>query len=174
MQARLSFRRYLLQQIAGAVVINSVMTIALTWWLTQHGKVPVWGEKGLVVETLVAAIGVALFTVLLATPVVRREAKRGKVEPLSWTTTSHALLRYASHHTWWRAAVFSLAAATFLAAPVIVAWVLVGPNEVSYATFFTYKVLFVLAVGSIVTPLNIIWVLTDRRSHGAAARFGAA
>ena len=158
----MSLRSYLRHHLLGAAVVNGTVTGLLTWWLTKGESIPLWGEKGVAMETILATFGVTVLTVLIATPSVRREMRKGKVEALHWTRTSHGFLRWSPFHTGGRALLFALSTTALFASTAILLWALFGPKEASLAAFFAYKVGYVIAVGSIVTPLNIIWVLSER------------
>lgn len=168
MQTPMTLGRYLRHHLLGAALINGLLTAGLTVWLTKGTTIPLWGEKGLATETVLATIGVTILTVLLASPAIRREIRRGKVDRLPWTPASHGVLRLGCYHTGGRALLFAIGGTALFASTAIFLWAMLGPSEAPFGTFLAYKIGYVVALGSVATPLNILWVLSDRRPQALA------
>ncbi len=84
-------RRFLfIEQSLGSAIVNLAIAAFLGWLLFRRVEpVPIWGSQGLVVDTILTALLVPLFTCLAVTCVARRQVRNGRIGVIDSGTLSH-------------------------------------------------------------------------------------
>ncbi|MGH7630382.1 MAG: hypothetical protein ACREOF_13575 [Gemmatimonadales bacterium] len=86
--------QYLREQAVVSAAINLLLNGALAWLLYRRlAVVPLGGEQGLVADLLITAFLVPLLVSLIATPLVRRDVARARVERQPLAAPNPRLLR---------------------------------------------------------------------------------
>jgi hypothetical protein len=99
-------RSYLIREQVMTPVLMNVALNGIIAWLIFRARpiIPVWGEGGLVLDTIATLFLLPFLTCLIVTPLVRRGVARGKVPPLAWRAADHAALGYLPLSVWGRGA----------------------------------------------------------------------
>jgi hypothetical protein len=97
-------------------------------------------------------------TCLVATPMVRRAVRDGKVDPLALPLAAHPLLRALPKVTWRRAMLFGLAG-TAGALPVVGVLLALGLKSLPLDLAVTLKSVFAAVLAALVTPPIALYAL---------------
>jgi hypothetical protein len=154
-------RRYLLlDQGIGAGVFNVVLNAAIAWVLFRRmDAVPLWGQQSIVGDTLGTSFMLPLMTTLIASRIVYRHVRLGRVPALAWPEASFG--RRLPRRLSLRGALLGAVCLVVAGAPAIRALAVVGVDEMSLGRFIVFKAIFAGALATVVTPLIARLALAD-------------
>lgn len=154
-------RRYLLiEQGLGAGLVNLGINAAIAWLLFRGAAtVPLWGEQSIGGDTIGTTFFLPLITTLIASRIVRSQARAGRVPWLAWDAGSP--WRRLPKPLWLRGVVLGLACVTMVGLPA--SWLLgaSGVAEMTFGGFVAFKAIFAALLGVAVTPLIARAALAD-------------
>jgi hypothetical protein len=102
-----------------------------------------------------------LLTSLIFTAVARRELRHGRVEPLGWTWSPKSVLRRLPKGTLRRGTALGALCLAALGPPAVAVIVAFGVGDLSIGEFVTYKAIFGVVLGIVVTPIVGLWALSE-------------
>jgi hypothetical protein len=99
-------RSYLVrEQVITPALVNCALNGMIAWLIFRsRPAIPVWGEGGLVFDTIATLFLLPFLTCLIVTPLIRRGVAGGKVPALRWRAADHAVLGYLPLSVWARGA----------------------------------------------------------------------
>jgi hypothetical protein len=152
-------RRFLIvEEIVGSILVNFPLNAAIAWFLFRSAaQVPLWGWTSIAADTVVTAFMLPFLTALFATRAARARVVSGKLPCLPRV----AMFAWLPQSSAQRGALVGAASIALAAAPVVGAFVLVGPPTLSLWTFIWFKAIFATILGVLVTPLFGWWGLCD-------------
>jgi hypothetical protein len=155
-------RRFLVvDEVIGSSIVNFVLNAGIAWWMFRAAtSVPLWGSASIAADTLSTAFVLPLLTALIATPLVRIQVARGKL-PLHDLAVPRRSTFWTRRSFPVRGALLGLAAIVVVGAPVVGAFALVGPPQLTTRHFIWFKASFAAGLGALVTPLLGWWALHD-------------
>lgn len=160
-------RRWLIvNALLATAVINVIVNAAIAWLgVSGQGAVPFWGtplvETSIVWNLVGTLFLLPLITCVLATSAIRRDLRRGSLEPLGLPrSTRHRLGALPSTRPA-RGAVLGAIAVITLAPPLILVLALAGPSELGKEQFIACQTAFAVALGIFVTPLVALCAMAD-------------
>ncbi|MBP1683905.1 MAG: hypothetical protein H6Q33_48 [Deltaproteobacteria bacterium] len=100
-------RSYLFrEQVIAPALMNCALNGIIAWLIFRaRSSIPVWGDGGLVFDTIATLFLLPFLTCLIVTPLIRRGVAGGKVPPLTWRAAEHGVLGYLPLSVWGRGAV---------------------------------------------------------------------
>jgi hypothetical protein len=154
-------RRYLLlEQGIGAGVFNVALNAAIAWALFRSMEtVPLWGQQSIAGDTIGTSFMLPLLTTVIASRVVRRHVRAGRVDALAWPEASYGrrLPRVLSL----RGALLGVACVVLAGIPATRALAAAGIGEMSLGGFVVFKAIFAGALAAVVTPIIARLALGD-------------
>ena len=152
-------RFLLLEQGVGSVIINLVINAVIAFVLFRGAStVPLWGQQSIAGDTIGTTFFLPLITCLIATPLVRRQVRAGRVAPLAGTPMG---LQRMPGQTFWRGCVLGVISTLLVAPPAIGVLAALGVTEQVFWGFVVFKAVFAAALGAVVTPLIALWAIAD-------------
>lgn len=171
-----SQRKYLVQdQVVGAAVVNGVIN-ALLAWLTfrKHAQVPMLGEQGILGDALATAVLLPLFVCLIATPLVRKAVRTGKVTPLSVPSDGRTMILWLPRNSFLRGGALALLALATCAPVLLGPLALFGVHELSVLGFVVLKAFYAAIMAAIVAPIVALYVMAREAGQPVAATVAGA
>jgi hypothetical protein len=169
-------RRYIFwQAIFGAAIVNLVLNAGIAWLSVQgedsvpRWAVPILDRPSTITDTVGTFFILPLLTTLIFTTLARRDIRHGKVESLGWTRASHPFLSRLPVPTLRRGLMLGAITTALLAPPAVLAIVAIGVGDLSVGEFVTYKAVFGIVLGLVVTPIVALWALAEAPAPESAA-----
>ncbi|MBX7114415.1 MAG: hypothetical protein K1X64_08805 [Myxococcaceae bacterium] len=159
-------QQYLLYQALGSVVVNGALTAASLWPKRATLYVPFFGSSGIAADTLLTTFLISSLTVVFGTLFIRRDDKAGRFDALAWTPRNHPLLNLFPYAVLGRAVMFGTLFTLAFAPATLGVFELAQVDGLVFRDFAVFKLLYAVAVGMVVTPVNALWVLTRPHPHG--------
>ncbi len=155
--------RYLLaNQVFGAAAINAGINGGFAWGIFGGLEaVPLWGQTSIVGDTLSTAVLLPLLTGLIATTLVRRDVRDGRIGSMTRDGGKQRFGARLPKSALGRGLLLAGAALVFAAAPAVACLALLGVTEMSPPAFIGFKVAFAVALGLAVTPYLALAALGD-------------
>ncbi len=154
-------RRYLLiDQGLGAGLVNLAINAAIAWLLFRSADtVPMWGEQSIAGDTIGTTFFLPLITTMIASRIVRSQARAGRVSRLAWDLDSP--WRRLPKRLWLRGAMMGLACIAAVGLPAT--WILgaAGVTKMTFGEFVLFKATFAAVLAVAVTPLIARAALAD-------------
>jgi hypothetical protein len=146
-------KRYLfVEQPIGAFVVNFVLNAAIAWALCRGmTAVPLWGQTSVAGDTIATCFILPFLSVLIATPLVRGDVRRGKLSPASLRDEAVERLRLPRSLPA-RALVVGLCALAVAAPLAVLCLVLAGVTQVPMPGFIWAKAAFAAGLGAALAP----------------------
>jgi hypothetical protein len=146
-------KRYLyVEQPIGAFVVNLLLNALIAWGVCRGmTSVPLWGETSVGGDTIATCFLLPFLSVLIATPLVRREVRHGKLASESRrdpAVTRGRLPRPLAA----RALVLGLAGLVVAAPLAIAALALAGVTAIPMPSFIWAKAAFAAVLGALLAP----------------------
>jgi hypothetical protein len=159
-------RRFLFEHGVSAAVLNFVLDGALAW-LEFHSadSVPLWGLSSAAVDTLGSAFFIPLVTCLIASRIVDRQLRQGRVPRLLSRGTP--LSPMSNRWRLKRGIGLAVASLGIGALPIVIVLSASGGSSFEPWAFIAFQATFGAGVGAAVTPLIVWWALLDG-SEGAS------
>jgi hypothetical protein len=160
MQLSSTHKRFLLlEQGFGSVVVNLLINGVIAFLLFRGALVvPLWGQQSIAGDTIGTTFLLPLITCLIATPLVRRQVRAGRVAPVAGTPMG---LDWVPGHTFWRGVVLGVIATLLVAPLAIGVLAALGVTQQSFWGFVVFKAVFAAALGAVVTPLIALWAIAS-------------
>ncbi len=158
-------RRYLfVEQPIGAFVVNFVLNALVAWAICRDlPAVPLWGQPSVAGDTIATSFILPFLSVLIATPLVRRDARGGKPPPESLRDLP-ARPRWLPRPLMARAIVLGIVA-MIVASPLAIApLVLAGVTGIAMPAFVWAKATYAAALGAVLAPTIATAGLADARA----------
>jgi hypothetical protein len=154
-------RRFLLlEEGVGSVVVNFALNAAIAWLLFRGTeRVPLWGQQSVVGDTIATSLILPFLTCLIVTPLVAGNVRRGRIELLPWTPTSHPVLGWLPPQTLRRAIVLAAAGGIVFAPITVLALDRFVASDMAFGHFIVFKASFAALEGLFVTPIVALWAL---------------
>ncbi|MBN1603650.1 MAG: hypothetical protein JW915_18710 [Chitinispirillaceae bacterium] len=143
----------IINQVIIATVFNFFINIGIAWFLYRHvERIPLWGLKGIAMDTLTTAFILTLFSyyyIALSVwftikmkwlPVIENHPTVGIVSKLIWLPVIV------------QGIIFGILASLLIGFPVILFLFLTKNQSMAYESFFWYKAIFGAALSLIVSP----------------------
>lgn len=162
-----SQRKYLVhEQIIGAAVINGVIN-ALLAWLTfrKHASVPMHGDPSILGDALGTALLLPLLLCLIATPLIRKAVRAGKVAPISLQSPRRTMLLWLPRTSFVRGLVLAVGALATCAPVMLGALTLFGVQGMSVTGFVVLKLFYAGIMAALVSPIVALYVLVSEAAE---------
>jgi hypothetical protein len=153
--------------IVGAAIVNAVLSALIAWLSVRNEDsvprwaVPVLDKPSTIADTVGTFFILPLLTCLIFTAVARRELRHGRVTPLGWTWSPKSVLRRLPRGTFRRGVALGALCTAALAPPAVALIVILGVDDLSVGEFVTYKAVFGVILGLLVTPIVALWALSE-------------
>jgi hypothetical protein len=153
--------------IVGAAIVNATLSALIAWLsVRREDSVPRWAaplvdKPSTITDTVGTFFILPLLTCLIFTAVARRELAHGRVKPLGWTWSPRSVLRRLPKSTWRRGVALGAICMAALGPPAVALIVVLGVGDLSIGEFVTYKAIFGVALGVLVTPIVGLWALSE-------------
>ena len=153
--------------IVGAAVVNLTLSALIAWLSVRNeDSVPRWAaplvdKPSTIADTLGTFFILPLLTCLIFTAVARRELRHGRVEPLGWTWSPKSVLRRLPKGTLRRGVALGALCLAALGPPAVAVIVALDVGDLSIGEFVTYKAIFGVVLGIVVTPIVALWALSE-------------
>jgi hypothetical protein len=154
-------RQYLvLEQGIGSGIFNVGLNAAIAWLLFRGmDAVPLWGQQSIAGDTIGTAFMLPLLTTLIASRVVYRHVRRGRVP--AWAVSDGSVLRRLPDGLGWRGTVLGIACLALAGLPATGVLGAAGVAEMSFGGFICFKALFAGVLAMMVTPIIARLALAD-------------
>jgi hypothetical protein len=110
----------------------------------------IWGSVGLVVDTIVTALLVPLFTCLAVTRAARRQVRKGRIGLLEGGMLSH----WMPEGILMRAFLIGVVCVAILSPVVLVVLSNLSATTISLRHFLVFKLVFATGEGVLITPFR--------------------
>jgi len=156
-------RRYLfVEQPLGAFVVNLLLNALIAWGVCRGlAAVPLWGQPSVAGDTLATAFLLPFLSVLIATPLVRRDARVGKVTPPPGAPDG--LAGRLPRPLLVRALALGILGLAVAAPPPIAALALGGVTAIAMPAFIWVKAAYAAVLGALLAPTIARMGLADAR-----------
>ena len=164
-------RRYLLlEQGVGAGVVNFGLNALIAWGMFRSAdSVPLWGQQSIMGDTIGTCVMLPLMTSLIVTRVAHGQLRRGKMEALGWSRTSHPVLGWLPAGPVKRGLVLGALCALVLAPLAFLYLRVLEVEQLSVGEFILYKAGFAALAGVLVTPVIALWAIAEGPAPARAA-----
>lgn len=166
-----SHRDYLIrEQVIGPALINFVIN-ALIGWSIFHAldEIPIWGDPGVAGDLVVTLFALPLVVCLIATPLVRMAAKKGKVPSLPQGLQSQPWISRLPNHLFVRALFFATVTA-LIGGPLVLALLkMSGLESMSLTTFIWIKGGVSALAAALISPPIALRAIADSAPAPVAA-----
>jgi len=156
-------RSYLVrEQVITPALINCALNGIIAWFIFRaRAAIPVWGEGGLMFDTVATLFLLPFLTCLIVTPLVRRGVAGGKVPPLPWRATDHAVLGYLPASAWGRGAAIG-GLAVVAGVPVILGGLsLAGIASLAPLNVVMLKAMYTALLAALIGPVIALCAISD-------------
>lgn len=153
--------------IVGAAIVNAILNALIAWLSVRNeDSVPRWAvplvdKPSTITDTVGTFFILPLLTCLIFTAVARRELRHGRVTPLGWSWSPKSVLRRLPRGTFKRGAALGALCTAALGPPAVALIVIIGIDDLSVGEFVTYKAVFGVILGILVTPIVALWALSE-------------
>jgi hypothetical protein len=153
--------------IVGAAIVNCALSALIAWLsVREEDSVPRWAaplvdKPSTIADTLGTFFILPVLTCLIFTAVARRELRHGRVEPLGWTWSPNSVLRRLPKGTLRRGMALGALCLAALGPPAVAVIVALGVGDLSIGEFVSYKAIFGVVLGLLVTPIVGLWALSE-------------
>ncbi|HSC89780.1 MAG TPA: hypothetical protein VLC09_21025 [Polyangiaceae bacterium] len=166
-RARLSWVTYLGYQALGSILVNAPINWLALWPQRHRLQIGVWGGFGSAAfDTVLTALLLTFLTVVNGSYFVRLDLARGLVAAGPRSAGSWPNLPGRAVP---RALALTAIVAPFGSAFGL-AWLALGPEQLSLREFSVFKVSFACLLGVVVTPLNAHAMITSEPPSREAGR----
>lgn len=154
-------RRFLILELGFGAALVNVAINGLVAWLIFRGneRVPLWGMTSIASDLLGTTFFLPLIFCLIATPLARRDVKRGRIPPLERSRQEHWYFRRLPASARKRAVVLGAIATLLFAPATLVTFAALGVTSLPFWPFVAYKALFAGALAGIFGPLIGVWAI---------------
>ncbi len=150
-----------LEQIVIPALFNLGFNAALGWVMFRsHTPVPLWGDPSIGADILGTLFFLPFFSCLIATPLVKRAARLGKVDRLTIAPEQHWLLRHLPRSLWVRSSLFGLACVVLFGPPSIGLLALLGLDSWSLSAAVPFKGVYAGVLAALVSPAIALYALS--------------
>jgi len=157
-------------QIIGAGIFNLLLNAGLAWLSFRHHKVvPMTGDPSIVGDTIGTALILPLVVCLIASPLVRKAIKAGKVDALSASSRVRSMVLWLPRWSFFRGLVLGLIGVAWFAPPLLLLFKLAGVENMSVGGYVVVKALFAGALAAAVSPVMALYVLSTTAPAPAPA-----
>jgi hypothetical protein len=148
-----ALKRYLfVEQPIGAFVVNFVLNAPIAWAVCRGmTTVPLWGQTSVAGDTIATSFILPFLSVLIATPLVRRDVRHGKL-PAESLTDSALTRRGLPRPLVARAVALGLGGLVVAAPLAVVALHLAGVTDVPMPGFIWAKAAYGAVLGALLAP----------------------
>ena len=145
-----ALKRYLfVEQPIGAFVVNFILNALVAWGVCGGmTSVPLWGETSVAGDTVATSFILPFLSVLIATPLARRDTRQGKVSAESLRERVSRLPRALVP----RAVVVGVASLAVVAPLAVLALDLAGVTQIPMPGFVWAKAGFAAVLGAMLAP----------------------
>jgi hypothetical protein len=153
--------------IVGAAIVNLVLNALIAWLsVRSEDSVPRWAvpladKPSTITDTLGTFFILPLLTCLIFTAVARRELRHGRITPLGWAWSPKSILRRLPSGTVRRGLALGALCTAALGPPAVALIVVLDFGDLSVGEFVTYKAIFGVVLGMLVTPIVALWALSE-------------
>lgn len=161
-----ALRRYLiLEQVLMPFAVNLALNAGLAWYLfREHVPLPLWGDPSIGADTLGTLFFLPFFTCMIGTPLIKRAARKGKLERLAIAPEQHWLLRHLPRATWKRAVGIGLACVVAFGPLSIGVLALLGLFSWSLPVAIQFKGIYAGVLAIIVSPPIALYALSQHEA----------
>jgi hypothetical protein len=153
--------------IVGAAIVNLILNALIAWLSVRNeDSVPRWAvplldKPSTITDTVGTFFILPLLTCLIFTAVARRELRHGRVMPLGWSWSPKSALRRLPRSTFRRGLALGALCTAALGPPAVALIVILGVDDLSVGEFVTFKAVFGVVLGMLVTPIVALWALSE-------------
>jgi hypothetical protein len=160
--------RYLfVEQPIGAFVVNFALNALIAWGVFRGAtRVPLWGDTSVAGDTIATSCILPFLSVLIATPLVRRDARLGKISPPGLPDRGR-LVQWLPRRLVPRALVLALMGLVVVGPLVVLGLWLADVTEVAMPRFIWVKAAYAAALGALLAPTIARAALADTRAAAA-------
>jgi hypothetical protein len=165
-------RSYLVrEQMITPALFNLALNAGIAWLIFRSRPIiPVWGEGGLVFDTIATLFLLPFCTSLIVTPLVRKAVAGGKVPPLEWRSADHVFFGRLPASVWWRSVAIG-GLAVLAGFPLILG----GLSVAGVAGLVPWKVVvlkgaYTALLASVVGPIIALCALSEASAAAVPVR----
>jgi hypothetical protein len=153
--------------IIGAAIVNAILSALIAWLsVANEESVPRWAtplvdKPSTIADTLGTFFILPLLTCLIFTAVARRELRHGRVTPLGWDWSPKSVLRRLPKGTFRRGLALGALCTAALGPPAVALIVALDVGDLTVGEFVTYKAIFGVVLGFVITPIVALWALSE-------------
>lgn len=146
-------KRFLfVEQPIGAFVVNFILNAPIAWAVCRGmTSVPLWGQPSVAGDTVATSFILPFLSVLIATPLVRRDVRRGKVSAESARDPS-LTRRRLPRPLLARAVVLGLVGLAVAAPLAVLALTLARVTQIPMPAFIWAKAAYAAVLGALLAP----------------------
>jgi hypothetical protein len=160
---------FLLEQIIVPVLFNLGFNAALGWvTFREHTPVPLWGQPSVGGDILGMLFFLPAFTCVIATPLIKRAVRIGKLEQVNITPQEHWLLRSMPRGVWARAGAIGLACVVLLGPVSLGILALLGLHSWSLNAAVWFKGVYAGLLAALVQPPIALYAICLDAAEPAA------
>ncbi len=159
-------RRYLVAEHAiGAFVVNFLINALIAWLMLGHlDVVPMWGDPGVVADTIGTIFILTLVTCLIATRIVRWHLRTGKAPVSEPPPASYGLLRKLPPGLGVRSLALAVVVTLVVAPLVTGALAASGLDGMALEPFLVFKATFAAGLSVFVQPIVALRALMEKEA----------
>ncbi|MBW3539233.1 MAG: hypothetical protein KY476_03105 [Planctomycetes bacterium] len=149
----------------GGVLANFGINAAVAGLLViGRTSVPLWGLGGVAADVVATSFLLPLLFCLIATPLIRRQVRDGKVAALRRDEVPRAIAKLPGRARL-RGIVLGAAATAIVGPLAVLALATLGPTEFSHSSFVIFKATYAALLAAIVGPIIAVTALMERPPH---------
>ncbi len=158
--------------IIGAAIVNAVLSALIAWLgVRNEASVPRWAaplvdKPSTITDTVGTFFILPLLTCVIFTAVARRELRHGRVTPLGWAWSPKSVLRRLPKGSLRRGLALGALCTAALGPPAVALIIVLGVGNLSVGEFVTFKAIFGVVLGMLVTPIVGLWALSEAEPAG--------
>lgn len=144
----------------------------IAWMIFRSATaVPLWGASSVAVDLLATAFLLPFLTCVIASPIVRRHVRDGKVPPLATGELPYS--RWFERSTLSRGLLLGAAGLLFSAVPVVWALGVGQAQPFPVSSYVAYKAVWAAMLACLVTPVVGWWALVSASGSPAKTVAGS-
>lgn len=141
-------------------VFNLALNAGLGWVVFRKlEQVPLWGDPSIAGDLIGTLFLLPFLTCLIVTPLVKRAARSGKVDWVSFAPSEHPVLRLFPRSVWLRAALVGFGSVLLFAVPFLALLSAIGVEGWAPMTMVIAKGIYAGLIAALCTPYLALYAL---------------
>jgi hypothetical protein len=150
------------EQILIPFVANFAFNAGDAWLAFRHfAPIPMWTLPGVALDLIGAIPGLPFILCLITTPLVKRAARKGKVEPLPKGPQAYAVLRRLPSHNFWRAALLGTVSQLVISPVLLLTFLALGLDRLSLDAYIILKGTLCGVLAAVISPITALFALAQ-------------